>query len=164
MKLNRIVLILLLIFPATLFAAHMKPYSGPTPDLKLNDIHGVTHQISDYTDKIVLVQFWATYCTPCRKEMPSMNRLLEKMDGNLEILAINMGETLEEVNTFTREIGLSFPVLMDEDAQALTEWKVYAAPSNFIIDKQGKIRYTLFGGVEWDDQAVVDFLNKLLDE
>ncbi len=164
MKLNKIIIFILLIFPTILFAAHLKPYQGSTPGLVLNDTQGESHKLSDYSDKIVLVQFWATYCTPCRKEMPSMNRLIEKMGGKLEILAVNMGETPEEVNTFIQEVGVDFPVLMDGNGQALREWKVFAAPSNFIMDKSGNIRYTLFGGVEWDDAEMVNFLSKLADE
>ena len=159
-----LILALTLILPVSSLAGQMKPFDGPTPPLKLKDTSGKTHQLSDYKGKVVLVQFWATYCTPCRKEMPSMNRLLNKLDGQLVILAVNMGETRPEVEAFMKEVGVEFPVLLDERGKAIEAWKVFAAPSNFVIDGQGKIRYTLFGGVDWDAPAMVAFLKKLAAE
>lgn len=163
MKLIKLALLSFIFLPTILFSAQMKPYEGDTPALELKDTSGELHQLSKYKGKIVLVQFWATYCTPCRTEMPSMNRLIEKMDGKLEILAVNMGESKAEVEKFMQEVGVNFPVLMDEDGKALAQWKVFAAPSNFVIDPQGKIQYTLFGGVEWDSKEIIEFLSKLLD-
>ncbi len=157
-------LVALAFAPFTVFAGQMKPFDGPTPPLKLKDTTGKIHQLDDYRGKVVLVQFWATYCTPCRREMPSMNRLLKKLNGKLVILAVNMGESREEVEAFIKSIGVDFPVLMDEDGKAIEAWKVFAAPSNFVIDPRGKIRYTLFGGVEWDSPEMVDFLNRLASE
>ncbi len=81
----------------------------------------------------------------------------------VSILAVNMGESQAEVKAFVQEVGVNFPVLMDKDGQALAEWKVFAAPSNFIIDPTGKIRYTLFGGVEWDTDEMVSNLQNLLN-
>lgn len=154
-------LAVLLLATSTAMAAQMKPFEGDTPALSLSDLNGKQYQLADYSGKVVLVQFWATYCTPCRKEMPSMNRLLKKMDGKLEILAINMGETEAEVKAFLDEIGVEFPVLMDGSGKSIADWKVFAAPSNFVIDPTGKVRYTLFGGVEWDSEEIVKFLSDL---
>jgi thiol-disulfide isomerase/thioredoxin len=161
MKLIKLALLSFILLPPVVFAAQMKPYEGDTPALELKDTSGKLHQLSKYKGKIVLVQFWATYCTPCRTEMPSMNRLVKKMDGKLEILAINMGESKAEVEKFMQEVGVDFPVLMDKDGKALAQWKVFAAPSNFLIDTDSKIQYTLFGGVEWDSEEMVEFLRKL---
>ena len=156
--------LLMAMLPAMLMAAQMKPFKGPTPPLVLEDTHGKLHRLADYKGKVVLLQFWATYCTPCRREMPSMNRLLGKMHGKLVILAINMGETREEVEAFMKQVGVKFPVLLDKDGKTLEKWKVFAAPSNFLLDKTGTIRYTLFGGVDWDSDAMVAFLNKLAEQ
>ncbi len=159
-----LLLLLITALPAWVMAAQMKPYKGPTPPLALQDLQGKTHRLADYKGKVVLVQFWATYCTPCRREMPSMNRLLKKMHGKLVILAVNMGETRKEVEAFTKQVGTEFPVLLDKDGKTLAQWKVFAAPSNFLLDKHGKIRYTLFGGVDWDSDAMVAFLDKLAEQ
>ena len=145
-------------------AASLKPYTGKdiTPPLQLLDLQGKRHDLKDYQGQVVLLQFWATYCTPCRTEMPSMNSLMKKM-GNLpfKILAVDMGESKTEVEQFVDQVKPEFTILMDESGQSIAHWKVFAAPSNFIIGPDGKIRYTLFGAVEWDSDAMVAQLKAL---
>ncbi|MCW9013743.1 MAG: TlpA family protein disulfide reductase [Gammaproteobacteria bacterium] len=145
-------------------ASNLKPYTakGPTPPLVLQDLQGNLHDLKDYKGQVVLVQFWATYCTPCRKEMPSMNKMMKKM-GNVpfKILAVDMGETRAEVTQFVNEVKPEFTILMDESGKSIADWRVFAAPSNFILDPEGNIRYTLFGGVEWDSDELVDKLKAL---
>ena len=161
-KLFSAFLISLLFSP--LQATNLKPYSGsaPTPPLQLIDLQGESHNLQDYKGKIVLVQFWATYCTPCRKEMPSMNKLIKKMQGTpFKILAVDMGESKAEVQTFVDQVKPEFTILLDEAGQSIAQWQVFAAPSNFIIDTQGNIRYTLFGGVEWDSPELISQLKAL---
>lgn len=156
--------ILIFTLTAPVYAASLKPYTGkgPTPDLKLEDLNGKIHDLNDYTGHVVLVQFWATYCTPCRTEMPSMNQLMKKMgDVPFKILAIDMGEEKDEVIKFVDEVKPEFTILMDPSGEAIASWRVFAAPSNFIVDAQGKIRYTLFGGIEWDSDQLVELLKSL---
>ena len=94
-----------------------------------------------------------------------MNRLIEKMgDTPFVILAVNMGETQEEVEAFVEEVGPEFPILMDPDGESIGAWQVFAAPSNFVVGADGKIHYTLFGGVEWDDDELVAQLKELANE
>jgi len=145
-------------------ATNLKPYTAntPTPKLKLTDLHGKHHDLNDYKGKVVLVQFWATYCGPCKKEMPSMNKMRAKMgDTPFKILAVDMGETEAEVKQFVKEVKPEFSILMDESGQSISDWQVFAAPSNFIIDPAGNIRYTLFGGVEWDSDELINKLKAL---
>jgi len=145
-------------------AANLKPYTGKgkTPDLNLYDLQGKQHSLNDYKGHVVLVQFWATYCTPCRKEMPSMNKLMKKMAGvPFKILAVDMGEEKEEVERFVNEVKPEFTILMDSSGKSIADWRVFAAPSNFIIDPEGNIKYTLFGGVEWDSDELVKQLKAL---
>ena len=145
-------------------SANLKPYTGKgkIPDLKLYDLQGKQHSLDDYKGHVVLVQFWATYCTPCRKEMPSMNKLMKKMAGvPFKILAVDMGEEKEEVERFVNEVKPEFTILMDSSGKSISDWRVFAAPSNFIIDSEGNIKYTLFGGVEWDSDEMVQRLKAL---
>jgi thiol-disulfide isomerase/thioredoxin len=142
-------------------AADLKPVETitPAPALVLTDLQGKQHDLKDYKGQVVLVQFWATYCGPCRKEMPSMNKMAKKMgDVPFTILAVDMGESKDEVNQFVSEVKPEFTILMDESGQSIADWRVFAAPSNFIIDPEGNIRYTLFGGVEWDSDELVNQL------
>ena len=169
-KLISLILMIAISVSANLaFAAsgQLKPYKGNLSQTEINlpDMQGNMHSLQDYQGNIVLVQFWATYCTPCRKEMPSMNKMMKKMgDVPFKILAVDMGETREEVSRFVNEVKPEFTILMDEDGKSIADWKVFAAPSNFIIDPQGKIRYTLFGGVEWDSDQLVNKLKALGSE
>jgi len=133
---------------------------GPTPSLALNDLNGIPLKLEDYRDKVVMVQFWATYCPPCLKEMPSMMRLQAQLAGKpFAILAVNMGETEQEVKDFIAKMKVDFTILMDSDGKALGSWKVFVAPSTFLVDPKGNIRYVLQGGAEWD---APEYLQKIL--
>ncbi len=143
-------------------AAELKPYEGATPALKLNSLQGSAVDLEQFKGKLVMVQFWATYCTPCRVEMPSMNRLQTKLGENFVILAVDMGEGVDEVQQFVDEVKPEFTILMDEDGSALAAWKVFAAPATFIVDPAGKIQYTMFGATEWDSEEMVDQLKSLM--
>ena len=124
--------------------------------------HGKMHDLKDYKGHVVLVQFWATYCTPCRKEMPSMNKLMKKMgDVPFKILAVDMGESKAEVTQFVKVVKPEFTILMDEEGESIGNWRVVAAPSNFVVGPDGKIKYTLYGGVEWDSDKMVKDLKAL---
>jgi len=145
-------------------ATNLKPVTQtlPSPELVLTDLEGNTHNLKDYRGSVVLVQFWATYCGPCRKEMPSMNKMQAKMgDVPFKILAVDMGETKEEVTAFVNEVKPEFTILMDEEGKSIEDWKVFAAPSNFIVGPDGNIKYTLFGGVEWDEDELIEKLKAL---
>ena len=145
----------------------LKEYWGDltSPEIELPDIQGRQHTLTDYRGNIVLVQFWATYCAPCRTEMPTMNRLIKKMRGRpFKIVTVNMAESPAQVRQFLQEVPVDFPVLMDSDGSTLSRWKVFAAPANFILDKQGKIIFTLYGAIEWDSDEMVGRLNAMTEE
>ncbi|MCP4493769.1 MAG: TlpA family protein disulfide reductase [Gammaproteobacteria bacterium] len=159
--------VVLLLFAGVVQATNLKPYTGEAtaPPLELVDLQGNMHDLSDYKGQIVLLQFWATYCPPCRKEMPSMNRMMEEMgDTKFKILAVDMGESRDEVLAFIEQVKPEFTILMDESGKSIADWQVYAAPSNFIIGLDGKIRYTLFGGVEWDADEMISALKALSEK
>lgn len=161
--------ILFFVFLATvslsLSAAELSIYTGDLkqPVLKLKDLNGKMRDLRDYRGQVVMVNFWASWCPPCRIEMPSMYRLKQKMKGKpFTILAVNMAETRLEVNAFLPpQLKKSFVVLMDSDGKALRAWKVYAFPTSYIIGPRGKIRLALYGAAEWDDDAIVKKINAL---
>jgi thiol-disulfide isomerase/thioredoxin len=156
-----LIAVVLISMSGMLQAANLKAVEGKiaAPSLVLKDLQGKQHDLKDYKGQVVLVQFWATYCGPCRKEMPSMNKMMKQMgDVPFKILAVDMGETKEEVDQFVSEVKPEFTILMDEDGKSIEDWRVFAAPSNFIIDPYGYIRYTLFGGVEWDSAELIEKL------
>jgi peroxiredoxin len=149
-----------------IMAAELKKVDStmPTPALKLESLKGESFDLKEYQGKVVLVQFWATYCTPCRVEMPSMNKLVKKLEASeipFKILAVNMGESKEEVQKFVDEVKPEFTILMDTKGENVQAWNVFAAPSNFVIGPKGQVRYTLFGGVEWDSDEIINTLKTL---
>ena len=146
-------------------AQELKPYAGTaTPPLQLRDLGGKVHDLKDYRGQVVMVQFWATYCPPCIKEMPSMVRLKAKLQGKpFAILAVNMGETEKEVKDFLARVKTDFTILMDNDGKALSAWKVFVAPSTFLVDAKGNIRYALQGGAEWDAPEYVTKISEMMN-
>ncbi len=142
----------------------VSPYEGsPLPDFTLTDMQGQAHTLSDYQGKVVMVNFWASYCGPCVKEIPSMERLAKLMGEEFIILAVNMAEAEEDINAFMagHDIAVSFPILLDSDAEVLTAWMVNAVPATFLIDPAGTIRYSHFGGLEWDNDEVQGIIRQL---
>lgn len=131
--------------------------------MQLNDTMGVKHNLKDYKGKVVLVNFWASWCPPCVHEMPSMARLKTHFKhADFEILAANLGENPKQVKLFLKEHPVNFPVLFDKGSMTAKQWKVFAYPSSYLIDKTGKIRFALFGGTEWDDIEHINAINSLL--
>ena len=156
----------LLLGPAAAWAAGgtLKPWSGgATPPLTLRDLQGKEHSLADYRGKVVLLNFWATWCDPCREEMPAMQRLQDKLAGKpFAILAVDYGEGAPRISDFLKKIPVRFIVLLDRDTSAATAWKVKVLPTTLVIDPQQKIRYVAVGDVGWDSQAVEEQIRKLL--
>jgi len=143
-------------------------YNGdPTPPpLDLAQLNGKILKLDSLKGQVVLVNFWATWCPPCVHEMPSMQRLATKFKGKpFTILGVNMAETHQEVETFLNtRVEIDFPIVMDKDGKALKNWSVFAFPTSYVLDKQGKIRYALFGSVEWDNPDIVAKIQQLIQE
>ena len=141
----------------------MKPWpGGATPPLSLRDLDGKEHKLEDYKGKIVVLNFWATWCDPCREEMPAMQRLQEKLAGKLAVLAVDYGEGPPRIKDFLKKVPVRFTVLLDRDTSAATAWKVKVLPTTLVIDPDQKVRYVAVGDVGWDTQAVEEQMRKLL--
>ena len=163
---KKVLLLTLLLATELVQATDLKPYEGaPLPDFTLNDMAGRAHTLSDYAGKVVMLNFWATYCGPCIKEMPSIQRLKDKMAGkDFAILAVDMAEEPTDVKAFLKKhrIKVDFPLLLDPDGEVVEQWMISAVPTTFILDPEGKIRYAFYGGLEWDNEEVIATLNGLM--
>ena len=149
-------------------AKELKPLAprAPFSQLALPDLAGKTHRLADYKGQVVLVNFWATWCPPCRAEMPSMQRLKQRMAGKpFVILAVDMAESKADIHAFLKEMKahkIDFNILLDQDGKALKEWKVFVFPTSFILDAEGVLRYSLLGATEWDGPDTVQKIEALL--
>jgi thiol-disulfide isomerase/thioredoxin len=146
----------LLLASASACAAELKAVSPrAAPPLMLRDLAGNPHDLRDYRGKVVLVNFWATWCPPCRAELPSMQRLKTMMrDKPFAILAVDMAETEKEIRDFLREFKEAkpdFTILLDPKGEAMKAWKVHVFPTSFLVDAEGMIRYAVAGSLEWDE-------------
>jgi peroxiredoxin len=151
-------------FAGAALAAELKIWKGgPPPALALKDLDGRPHRLADYKGQVVLINFWATWCAPCRDEMPSIQRLKEKLDGRpFVVLAVNLDEPESRIRKFLSEMRLDFVVLLDPERRVAKAWEARILPASFIIGTDGRVRYTLVGEINWDNEHVVARITELL--
>jgi len=133
--------------------------------LVLQDLQGRQVDLKTYQGKVVLLNFWASWCPPCVHEIPSMVKLKNQLkDQPFEILAVNLAEEKPAIEAFIQKHPVNFPILLDPNGTVVKEWKVFAYPSTYLIDKKGQIRYALFGGYDWSSPTALKTVKSLLDE
>ena len=134
-------------------------------DFELQDLSGVSRRLSDFRGKVVFLNFWATWCGPCRFEMPSMEKLYKRLkDEGLEIVAVNLQEDRSSVEQFVDEYGLSFPVLLDTTGRIGATYGARSIPTTYIVDREGFVIAGTIGTREWDTEEYIRFFEKLLAE
>ncbi len=130
------------------FSAVPAKVNFSSPELNLKDLSGKPVSLNDYRGSVVLVNLWATWCPPCREEMPTLQAFYEKYkDDGFVLIAIDQEETLEVVQPFVDEFGLTFPVWLDEEYEAERLFKTMNLPSSYVIDRDGTVRLTWIGGI-----------------
>jgi thiol-disulfide isomerase/thioredoxin len=133
----------------------------PAPEIALKDVDGKPVKLSELRGRVVLVNFWATWCPPCRKEIPSLTRLQKLFKPEqLTVLAVNIGEDEETVFGFVPDPG--FTILLDPTSATLPKWQVRGLPATFVVDADGRIALKAVGGREFDDPAIVAQLRELM--
>jgi len=138
------------------------PDRPQAPDFVLTDTEGNQHTLSNYRGQVVIVNFWATWCPPCREEMPSMQRAWEQLEKEgILMLGIDVGEDEDTIFQFTANYPVEFPLLMDQDSAVINQWPVRGLPTTFVVDPQGRIAYRAIGGREWDAQDLLDQVTAL---
>jgi len=155
---------LVLALPPVAAAKGLTPWKGgATPALVLRDLDGREHRLDAYRGKVVVLNFWATWCEPCRDEMPSFNRLKARMgDAPFAILAVNMAEGEARIGEFLQQVPVEFPVLLDRDSGVSKAWRARLLPYTVVLDPALRIRYTALGELDWSAPAVEASLRKLL--
>jgi peroxiredoxin len=124
------------------------PQAGfSAPDFTLETPDSGTVNLADLRGQVVLINFWATWCPPCRAEMPAIQQVYERYrEQGFTVLAVNMQEGDTQVAAFVNEMGLTFPILMDRDGSVSNRYQVKALPSTFVVDRQGVIQNVTLGG------------------
>jgi peroxiredoxin len=143
----------------TLFAAAM----AVAAPFELKDLSGTTHRLADYRGKVVLVNFWATWCEPCRDEMPAIEKLKERFSGQpFAVLAVNVDEPESRIRKFLSTMPLSFTVLLDPARKLARSWNVRLLPASYIVAPDGTIRFSAAGELDWSMREIADRISSLL--
>lgn len=173
---QRILLLFVMCLVASLSACSKKdsPNKGggsaaaeksPAPEVSVVSIsNGATLKLSELKGKVVLLNFWATWCPPCREEIPSMMKLNTAMAGKpFQMVAVSIDEGGKPaVEAFFKESGMSIPTYLDASGASSKSYGITGVPESFVIDKQGVIVKKVIGGVAWDSPEVVSFLESLM--
>ncbi len=143
------------------------PYEGfMAPDFTFPDIHGKSVSLSHFKGKVVFLNIWATWCGPCRTEMPDMEKLYQKFKKeDFVILAVSIDlQGKSVVIPFIQELGLTFPVLLDPDGTIQNVYEIKALPSSFIIDKEGFIELRITGARDWLNPKIIETFEHLIND
>lgn len=135
------------------------------PDTALDDLDGEPYALRDDLGAVVFVHFWASWCGPCREEMPAIQRMWHELEPEgLRIALINTAEDEETVFSFLAEYAPDMRPLMDRDGQLTETWSPRGLPATYVVDRRGRVRYQALGGRPWDEPEYLDFLRRLMGE
>jgi thiol-disulfide isomerase/thioredoxin len=134
----------------------------PAPALQLKDLDGKPYDLANTAGHWRFVHFWASWCGPCRREMPTIQHLMPQLkDSGIEFVLVNTAETEDEVFSFLGIVAPDLVPLMDSDGLVTEAWQPRGLPATFLVDPDGRIRYQALGGRAWDQPAYLDFLRNL---
>ena len=152
------------------------PLSGPAGELSevpsvlrlelnLPDLSGQQRNLDEFAGKVLLVNFWASWCRPCIEEVPGIRRLIAAMaDAPFAVIGVNVGEAERRVQTMVKRLRMEFPILLDKDSAAFKGWGANVLPTAYVLDRNGWVRYIGRGPMEWDRVDIVDRLVQLAEQ
>ena len=139
--------------------------SVPAPDFSLEDARGNLLRLRDLRGKVVLLNFWATWCPSCNLEMASMEALHRKLsEQGLVIVAVNFREEPEAVNSYLHKHGLSFRVVLDRDGETFSRYETWSLPTSYLIGRNGNLLGKVIGYREWNSAGAMAAFRYLLDD
>ncbi len=133
----------------------------PAPALKLTDLDGKITDLAGLRGRWAMVHFWASWCTPCRRELPAIATMVKTKPESLALVMVNTAETDDEVFAFLSAVAPELTTLLDRDGQVTERWQPRGLPSTFFVDPEGRLRYLALGGRPWDSPAYRRFLASL---
>ncbi|MCG8569601.1 MAG: TlpA family protein disulfide reductase [Spirochaetes bacterium] len=132
-------------------------------DVEFTNLKSQSKKLSDYNGKVILLNLWATWCPPCRAEMPSMENLYKRYQGkDFVILAVSVGETQQTVQNFVKNKNFTFPIFVDDKNQATSAYSTGSIPTTYLIDQEGYLIARFVGGRDWDGEEIHQLINQLL--
>jgi len=137
------------------------PAGTPAPALPSTDIQGSEQRLAALKGRVVLVNFWATWCGPCKEEMPTLQTLAELEGERIAVLAVNSRERPATVRRYLAATQLKLPVLLDPRGEATRAWQVEAFPTTILIDTAGQPRLVVIGAVDWTGQDAARWIDAL---
>ncbi|OVE78152.1 hypothetical protein BVX98_01040 [bacterium F11] len=166
---KKIKALLIALAPLVLISVSQAAFiNDPAPPFSLENLKGEEVSLKKFEDKVVFINFWASWCPPCKKEFPELNQLAEEYkDKEFKLLAINLDKKQSRVEKYLKKIGIESPdmeILLDPKSEVVASYVARSMPSSFIVDKKGVIRYVHFGYSEKDPTQWREELNSLLEE
>lgn len=152
--------------PASTVAGQLTELPGGLQvELELRDLDGRKRSLDEFSGQVVLVNFWASWCTPCVREMPSIVRLQRALSSqSFAVIGVNVAEGERRAAAAAQRLGLDFLVLLDPDGDEFARWGGQVLPTTFLLDQAGRVRYVALGPLEWDDQEVIETVSRLFRE
>jgi peroxiredoxin len=138
---------------------------NPVPDFILPDLEGKSHRLADLRGRVVVLNFWATWCPPCIDEMPSLQRLHRAFaDRGIAVVAVSVDERFSDVSAFARKFQLTFTVLHDEGKKVSRKYQTFKYPETYILDREGRLKTKVVGPRDWAAPTVIRDMVELLKE
>jgi len=161
-----LILLVLGLYPLSGLAGELSEVRGVLPlELNLPDLSAQPRSLDEFAGKVLLVNFWASWCTPCTEEIPSIRRLAEAMhDKPFAVIGVNVGEAERRVQATVRRLEIDYPVLLDKDSTVFKGWGANVLPTAYVLDRSGRVRYIGQGPLEWDRVDIVELLGKLAEQ
>ena len=139
-------------------------WKGPpaAPPIDLFTPGGEPFTLASLLGKVVLVNFWATWCEPCVTEMPSLQRVRDQLAPRFEVLGVNYQEGPARIRAFIDKSGITFPVVRDTDGAVAKAWGARIFPASYLVDRAGRVKHVLIGGADWTGPELVSTIRALL--
>ncbi|SOC21830.1 peroxiredoxin [Ureibacillus xyleni] len=133
------------------------------PDFELVDMNGKTHKLSEYKGQGVFLNFWGTWCKPCEREFPIIDKYYQEyQDEGIQVLAVNIAETDFTVNNYVERKGLTFPVLIDKSKSVMSAYNIKPLPTTVLVNPEGKIEKIITG--EMTDESILNYMKQIMPE
>jgi thiol-disulfide isomerase/thioredoxin len=138
------------------------PVKPPAPELKLVQLNGEPFDIAAESGRIVIVNFWATWCAPCLKEMPAFEAAWKELqDEDILLVGVNLGDTPHQIGRFLKHRPVTFPILLDVESTTFDTWQIQRLPTTYIVGPDGMIHLGAIGDRDWASQDILDSIRRL---